>query len=356
MIMTEWRERTQFVEEIIGVKESIFRRSPELVEKARRGPRTLHNLATGEEWDMGVLELPTLGSLRESTGSARSDSGFGKLSVLCGTQDLGKVDVGYLQSLPENDGAVFQVASNFNALELMSKFDDRAMTEVGNYVHDRTQGPFASISAAPGLIFRHYYPFHSPETPPESWRQVYDGRQLELLGELPLLVRNGYLELQEPDLDRELPLPLFRVAHHRDVQVTFGLVNGGNHARVVRLQRVSQVFTATADLACTNLEFFRRRPKEVEKLVKTLLRGAYEGTLRAALSSGRHRVFLTLIGGGVFANPPAWMVDTLEDLLELITETGLSVVINTYRGIPDRDAFDRLVALARRTGGDLLLV
>lgn len=338
------------------MKESVFRRSPELVEKARTGPRTLHNLATGMEWDMGVLELPTLENLRETTVSSGSGFGSGKLFVLRGTQDLTQVDVGYLQSLPENDGAVFQVASNFNALELMSKFDDRAMTEVGNYVHDMTQGPFASISAAPGLILRHYYPFHSPDTQPESWRQIFDGRQLELLGELPLSVRNGYLELREQDLERELPLSLLRVAHHRDVQVVFGQVQGSRHARLAHLQRVSQVFTATADLACTNLELFRRHPKEVEGVVKALLKGAYEGTLRAAMSSGRGKIFLTLIGGGVFANPTSWLVDTLEGLLDLVTESGLTVVVNTYQGIPDRDLFDRLVTLARRTGGDLMLV
>lgn len=353
--MTEWQPRTGFVEEIIGVKESLFRQSDSLVAKAWLGPRTLCNLTTGQEWDTGILELPSLGSLRALSGNL-SGQGSGRLSVLCGSRDLGKVDVGYLQALPENDGAVFQVASNFNALELKSRRDEQAMLEIGNYVHDKTQGPFASISAAPGLFLRHYYPFYSPDTTPSDWRQVYDGRQLELLGELPLTVENGYLDLNDTVMEKKLSLDLFRVAHHRDIQVVFGLVDGHVHSKIGHHQRVSQVFTATTDLASTNRGFFQRHPVEVERLTKFLLRGAYEGTLRVALTSGRQRVFLTLIGGGVFGNPPSWIVDTLEDLLDLIVSCGLHVTVNTYRGIPDQAAFDRLIELARKTGGDFLRV
>lgn len=353
--MATWRPRGCFVEDILGVKEQEFRDCDDLVHEALVAPDRLRNRQTGQEWRTGTLETPTLGALRvQPVGLRGSSRGF--INVLCGANDLGKVDVGYLQAHPENDGALFQVASNFNGLELMNKHDSRAMTEVGHYVCDRTQGPFASISAAPGLLLRHYYPFWQANTSPQTWRQIYNGRQVQLLEHLGLAVTNGYLDLRAADLTSELSLDQFQVAHHRDVQVTFGRVKGAEHEMVTHLQRVSQVFTATADLAQTNRFLYAEHPEQVKVLVKILLRGAYEGTLRAAAVSGVTRVYLTLIGGGVFANPPSWIVDVLEEQLDLITESGLSVVVNTYRGIGDRQAFDRLIALARKTGGDLLLV
>jgi O-acetyl-ADP-ribose deacetylase (regulator of RNase III) len=41
----------------------------------------------------------------------------------------------------------------------------------------------------------------------------------------------------------------------------------------------------------------------VERICRQLLRAAYLGTLLAALSVGKRRVVLTMIGGGVFGNP-----------------------------------------------------
>ena len=353
--MATWRPRGSFVEDILGVKEREFRDSDDLLREALPAPSRLRNRQTGQEWGTGTLEMPTLGTLRAQPISL-GGAGRGFINVLCGANDLSKVDVGYLQAHPENQGALFQVASNFNGLELMNKHDSRAMSEVGNYVFDRTQGPFASISAAPGLLLRHYYPFWQADTSPQTWRQVYDGRQVQLLERLGYAVTNGYLDLRAQDLESQISLDDFQVAHHRDVQVTFGQVKGSEHEVVTHPQNVSQVFTATADLAQTNRFLYQDHPEQVKALVKNLLRGAYEGTLRAAVTSGVKRVYLTLIGGGVFANPPAWIVDVLEEQLDLITESGLSVVVNTYRGIGDRQAFDRLIALARKTGGDLLLV
>jgi len=68
-----------------------------------------------------------------------------------------------MQADSENLGAVFQVASNFNALETTyatQNIDEHLLT---SYIHDKTQGPFASISAAPGLLLRRYFPFYKKD-------------------------------------------------------------------------------------------------------------------------------------------------------------------------------------------------
>ena len=62
------------------------------------------------------------------------------------------VDVAHLQSLPENRGAMFQVASNMNAVEGISEATSvEEKTFVSDYIFDKTQGPavsflFASLS------------------------------------------------------------------------------------------------------------------------------------------------------------------------------------------------------------------
>ena len=58
------------------------------------------------------------------------------------------VDVGYAQSLAENRGALFQVASNHNAVEGISEMSSvQDKNFVTDYIYDKTQGPAASISA-----------------------------------------------------------------------------------------------------------------------------------------------------------------------------------------------------------------
>ena len=41
-------------------------------------------------------------------------------------------------------------------------------------------------------------------------------------------------------------------------------------------------------------------------------------------------MYLTLLGGGVFGNPTAWILDAIERSLRLFTDSGLDVVIVSY--------------------------
>ena len=55
-----------------------------------------------------------------------------------------------------NDGALFQVASQFNLLEMMSE-SVTPEQGVGIYENDRTQGPACAISCGAGTIYRNYF-------------------------------------------------------------------------------------------------------------------------------------------------------------------------------------------------------
>src|SRR3954467_9941108 len=73
--------------------------------------RELQSLANGKSYGIGELELVSLQSLRERVMSLGSPAGRLKLAVVNG-------DVRRMHRLPENAGALFQVASQFNLLEM----------------------------------------------------------------------------------------------------------------------------------------------------------------------------------------------------------------------------------------------
>ena len=57
---------------------------------------------------------------------------------------------------PENAGTLFQVASQFNLLEMVSP-TVTPEDGVTRYQHDRTQGPACAISAGAATIYRNYF-------------------------------------------------------------------------------------------------------------------------------------------------------------------------------------------------------
>jgi hypothetical protein len=170
-----------------------------------------------------------------------------------------------------------------------------------------------------------------------AWRQTC-GCQLNLLEKLPLRVTNGYLDLSEVKFEKDVPVLTERdkenilVGVHRDIQVTHGFVLNpcDNHERLDKKdQVVSQVFTAALDLGNAN-RHLKDSPR-AQLLAQDLLNAAYEGTLRAAFVEGKKKVFLTLVGGGVFANDLAWIVQAIEKDKGFIRDSGLQVTLIVYK-------------------------
>lgn len=96
---------------------------------------------------VGELELVSLNTLRDR---ARDLTIPGQLTL--GTVE-GNVRKMHVE--PENAGAVFQVASQFNLLEMTgpSITPEHGVT---GYAYDRTQGPACAIAAGAGTIWRNY--------------------------------------------------------------------------------------------------------------------------------------------------------------------------------------------------------
>jgi len=109
----------------------------------------LHSLVSGESFGIGELELVTLQALRVRQKSAKGPTGRLKARVVTG-------NVREMHRLPEYAGALFQVASQFNLLEMIGPSvtpDDG----VGRYENDPTQGPACAIAAGAATIYRNYF-------------------------------------------------------------------------------------------------------------------------------------------------------------------------------------------------------
>ena len=109
----------------------------------------LRSLVNANSYRIGELELVQLQALRERARSAGGLPGRLKVRVVIG-------DVRKMHQSPENAGALFQVASQFNLLEMVSPTvtPEQGVTR---YQHDHTQGPACAIAAGAATIFRNYF-------------------------------------------------------------------------------------------------------------------------------------------------------------------------------------------------------
>ncbi|WP_299191710.1 hypothetical protein [uncultured Litoreibacter sp.] len=295
---------------------------PELV--SRHDGRRLH---------FGTLTTPSLSDLRARTaGLLDRGKPIGASQIVA--------DAAALHRDAAHAGALFQVASQFNLLEMISP---EATPEDGitGYAHDHTQGPVCAIACGAGTLFRNYFLPFGPHRGQLIYRQLDMASDLEAaLGDVGSYWRmeNGYLlphseaALHEvntklmPDMDG-----LLRIGLQGDTSVTGTDI------------RVTQAYCSAVPVSYSGLS-----PTLWKPLGCMVLNAAYEATLHAAIlnaeATGNDRVFLTLLGGGAFGNPKEWITDAIEAALRCFSRSGLDVRVVSY-GAPD-SALDAMIQRA----------
>jgi hypothetical protein len=230
------------------------------------------------------------------------------------------------QSL-ENIGALFQVASQFNLLEMVSPTVTPEHGVTG-YQYDRTQGPACAIAAGAATIYRNYFAPTGGSNGQTAERQ-FDG--LSELGEAlggalkqPVKalwhMQNGYALCTRAGLEaiaghlsalRPDEFDILRgklcIGIHRDVEVTDAA--GENHPLV------SQAFCSALPVAYTRVP-----PPHWEAFASLVLEAAYEATMSAAVLNAQrgvsNAVLLTQLGGGAFGNRDEWIYGAIRRALE----------------------------------------
>ena len=145
----------------------------------------IHSQANGRSYTCG-----TFAAKWEDDFASDVARGPGTFSLVLGngahSKDVRGSNVGALQADPSNCGATFQVASNFNCLEFVSDHDS-ARNGVSKYIYDKTQGPVASISCMPALVYRNHFLRHEIYgaqygKQPQSRVTARSAKELERLG------------------------------------------------------------------------------------------------------------------------------------------------------------------------------
>lgn len=287
---------------------------------------------SGASYDIGGFELASLHSLRERAKEIARPSNQLHASVVTG-------DVREMHRSAENSGALFQVASQFNLLE-MSSPDVTPEDGVTRYRYDRTQGPACAIAAGAATIYRNYFVPVAGASGQTAARQLDGladlGAALSLGTGMPLqalwTMRNGYALCTErglcaiteflesrtkPELD-ELR-GLLRIGVHRDVEAT----------EAADALQISQAFCSALPVA-----YGEASTSRWEAFASLVLEAAYEATLWAgvlnARDGGSNVVFLTMLGGGAFGNPPIWIHEAVKRALTLLKAFDLDVRVVSY--------------------------
>jgi len=292
------------------------------------GP-TLTSHRNGRVLVHGHLETMTLAELRERVHASGQRSG--KISV----REV-VANVQHLHTDVSNDGSMFQVASQFNLLEMVSPHITPE-SGVGIYERDRTQGPSCAIAAGAGTIYRNYFAMVNGETGQTTNNQIdcladigaalgnTENRLWKMRNGYALATLSGLAEIadrlqasSESELDRLRQL--LRIGIQWNTQVT---LNDSRHT-------VSQAYCSALPVRYSDHPSHLWAP-----FARLILEAAYEATICTAIlnarSNGSSRLFLTLLGGGAFGNDIRWIIDGIQRALSIYKDVDLDVAIVSYR-------------------------
>lgn len=289
---------------------------------------TLTSLVNRKVFTCGRLETPSLAELRDRVRCC--GHAIGKLSV----REV-VANVLDLHANESNAGCLFQVASQFNLLEMVNP-NVTPEHGIGIYERDRTQGPTCAIAAGAGTIYRNYFTIVNGHTGQSARNQIdcladigvaldnSENRLWEMRNGYALASREGLIEISKrlrasPENELDQLRQLLRIGIQWNTQVT---IRESKHT-------VTQAYCSALPVAYSNHSWYLW-----EEFARLVLEASYEATICTAilnsLSTGNNSVFLTLLGGGAFGNEIDWITEAIKRALKLHKNWGLEVAIVSY--------------------------
>lgn len=288
----------------------------------------LTSQVNGQVLICGELQTPSLSELRQRVRSIVPSRGTTTVREIV-------ANVQHLHTDERNAGALFQVASQFNLLEMVSP----SVTPehgVGGYEHDHTQGPACAIAAGAGTIYRNYFAPVNGQIGQSASNQIdcladigtalgnTDHRLWRMTNGYALATASGLGEISDRlrsggDSERDNLREQLRIGVQWDTQVT---LNDSRH-------QVSQAYCSALPVA-----YSEHAAALWADFARLILEAAYEATLCAAIlnasRTGNNTVFLTLLGGGAFGNKTDWILAAMQRAIDLYREYGLDVAIVSH--------------------------
>ena len=290
---------------------------------------TLVSAVNGRRMGCGTLELASLAALRDRTATIASGAPGLVLRQVVG-------DAAALHRDPGNAGAMFQAASQFNLVEMVSP-SVTPEAGVAGYQNDPTQGPACAIACGAGTILRNYFVDVNGRIGQSADNQIDCladiASHLFPTSEAPWTMSNGYAMFDQTGLDQlnerlaaMTPSKLdevranLRIGVHRNAEVTSSTTG----------HSVTQAYCSALPVA-----YNHHHPNDFEPFARLVLEASYEATLRAAALNANFTdnptVYLTMLGGGVFGNDESWIIDAIERACNGLIDVALDVVIVSYR-------------------------
>lgn len=373
------RQPVNFFEAVMGITEKDFKDSIHQASFIDTWDKALVNTKTKEKYNYGLFSQIPLSTFQKQIKKTLSASKKSTFNIIEGSEDptgswfRDKVDVAALQANPTNNTAVFQIASNFNGLEAGGdpKAGVMIYLDPGFFV----QGETAAISAAPGLIYRLYYykrPVAQANFKEKTGQLKYQVNFLENLPqEFAIPIQNGYpynIPLQQYSALNSQELSTIagnvKIGFQDGIQVTNGLSKLKNQypnaigetdwapVPTKPKQLISQVFSAAINIPNPDNQ------ENYKNVARMLLQASYEGTLKSSYFYKKKKVFLTMIGGGVFNNKLSWIGEAIKNAMHDFIDNGdmeINLVIYNsafYRNDADWKSFERdILDLVNKTGG-----
>ena len=226
-----------------------------------------------------------------------------------------------------NAGAVFQAASQFNALEMVGP-GVSPREGIAFYCNDPTQGPKCALACPGGTVFRNYLVNGAGQGDTQIDLLADVGRVLGNTDECYWTMQNGYAMPSGESGIKDLALTLNaspRLIEDAEAALRVG-VHWNTQARPPHTHRVCQVYASALPVAYGRAA----RAAEWEPFARLVLRAAYEatlavGALKARESGRRQAVYLTSLGGGAFGNRDAWITEAVRGALHKFRDAPLDV-------------------------------
>ena len=286
------------------------------------------SLVNSQNFSFGKLEILTLEELKKRNKKITNYKSRIQITEVV-------ADVQELHCQIENSNALFQAASQFNLLEMVSPTITPEQG-IDRYEYDYTQGPACAISCGAGTIYRNYFTEINGQIGQTANNQIdcldLIGKEFEndklnlwkMQNGYALINQNGLLAINKKianlnETERESLKEKLKTGIQWNTEVT----------KSDTKHKVSQIYCSALPVAYSHIE-----SSYWEYFARVILEATYESTLYTGVlnmeNNNSNKVFLTLVGGGAFGNEEYWILESMQKALRKFKNVPLDIRIVSY--------------------------
>lgn len=304
----------------------------------------------GNNYYSGVFSIRDISSFHNLSNRGNGTFSIVKYEEIISDKEKIFSSFGMLQSFKEFCGATFQLETQFNCLNFISK-EQTAGNGISCYVYDNQNSTIASLGTSASLLYRNYFV--------ESKGQI--GDEIDLLDKTPINVIHGFPIIQENDITKIKDkidwndLDNYKVGTQQYCQVILS-PNEDGFSFVKYPQYVNHVFVSSfsfQDNVIKDRFTYLIAENLLEAEYKLTILSSWENSILYQDLIGSKICFLTFIGCSFQLNPIQIVINSILSLENLISQSGLNVFlfINKYNFY---NSISQLSSIVEKTNGKII--